>query len=66
MLLNLNNEEDRLKIWEKAKAIEGLNPEKYRQDVCGAWIAYSRYGDRNNMYGWKMVMVKPQSVERKK
>ncbi|MFI3296906.1 MAG: HNH endonuclease domain-containing protein [bacterium] len=61
MLLNLSKEEDRLKIWEKAIKIDGFNPEKYRQDVCGAWIAYSRYGDRNNMYGWEIDHIYPRS-----
>ncbi len=49
-------------IWSKAKIVEKivvdgkeitLNPSKYRQDACGAWIEFDEYGKQTN-FGWEI------------
>lgn len=60
MILDINSEQDRLKIWQKANEVEGYDPSKYRKDCCGAWIAYAKYGDTSNPYGWEIDHVYPK------
>ena len=35
-----------LQVWEKAKTVEGRNPDIWRQDFAGAWIRKDSYGQR--------------------
>lgn len=49
-------------VWEKARAIDGYDPSKYRKDECGAWIAFEQYGKRNKLnLGWEIDHITPQS-----
>ena len=41
-------------VWEKGQIVDGLNPDMYRKDPCGAWIAWDKYGMQDNMYGWEI------------
>ena len=40
------------KVWEKGQIVDGFNPDMYRKDPCGAWIAWDKYGIRDN---WQAV-----------
>lgn len=50
-----------LGIWAKAHAVNGVNPNEWRKEDCGAWIKYDKYGDRNSNYGWEVDHIVPQS-----
>lgn len=47
-----------LQVWEKAKAVDGRNPDIWRQDFAGAWIRKDSYGQRDK-YGWVIDRLKP-------
>lgn len=55
------NEIELLKIWEKATKVVGFNPDVYRKDAGEAWIEYSRYGNRNDDFGWEVDHIVPKS-----
>lgn len=55
------DEEMKLKIWEKARKIEGYDPALYRKDACGAWIAFNDYQNRDSVYGWEVDHIFPMS-----
>ena len=35
------------------------DPNHVRKDICGAWIVFEAYGDRNNEYGWEIDHIIP-------
>jgi len=41
-------------VWEKGEVVENNDSSEWRKDQCGAWIAMSKYGDRNSQYGWEI------------
>jgi hypothetical protein len=43
-----------LAVWNKGTAVLGYEPTKYRKDPCGAWMAFSDYGNRDSIYGWEV------------
>lgn len=49
-------------VWENARAIDGYNPSLFRQDPCGAWIVFNKYGLRDNAYGWEIDHVYPVAL----
>lgn len=61
-MIDINSEQDRLVIWGKAQEVEGFDPSLYRKDCCGAWMAYVKYGDTSNPYGWEIDHVYPKSM----
>lgn len=54
-------EDQKILAWEHARQVAGYNPDKYRQDACGAWIAWDKYGEIDNVYGWQIDHIYPQS-----
>ncbi|HEY4498803.1 MAG TPA: HNH endonuclease signature motif containing protein [Candidatus Paceibacterota bacterium] len=46
-------------IWAKAPVVTGYDMNVYRKDICGAWIAWRDYGNRNSQYGWEVDHVLP-------
>jgi len=60
-MIDINSEQDRLKVWEKAQIVDGYDSTLYRKDCCGAWMAYAKYGDTSNPYGWEIDHVYPKS-----
>lgn len=46
------------KIWEKGRKIDGLDPDMYRLDACGAMIMRDKY-DMTNKYGWVIDHIYP-------
>ena len=49
------------KVWEKGQKVEGFDPGLYRKDPCGAWIVWDKYGVQDNIYGWEIDHIYPQS-----
>ena len=49
-----------LEVWNKAKTIEGCNPDIWRQDFAGAWIRRDAYGS-HSLYGWEVDHLRPIS-----
>jgi 5-methylcytosine-specific restriction endonuclease McrA len=48
-------------VWAKGTVDPNNDPQKYRKDQCGAWIAWSAYGNRDSEYGWEVDHIKPES-----
>ena len=48
-------------VWEKGQIVDGLNPDMYRKDPCGALIVWDKYGMQDNMYGWEIDHIFPKS-----
>lgn len=48
------------KVWEKAKKIQGKDPNKYRQDPYGNTMFKASYGKDTPM-GWNIDHIKPKS-----
>ena len=59
--MNLQNNQVIQKVWEKGYIVYGYDPEKYRKDVCGAWMIRDVYGCRDNIYGWEIDHITPAS-----
>jgi hypothetical protein len=47
-------------VWNKATVVTGFDPQKYRKDCCGAWIAWVEYGTRTK-WGWEIDHIYPQA-----
>jgi 5-methylcytosine-specific restriction endonuclease McrA len=46
-------------VWNKGKVVGTNDPNKWRQDECGAWIAWEQHGNRNSQYGWEVDHITP-------
>lgn len=58
----LLSDETIIQVWNKARKIDGYNPDVFRQDACGAWIVFNKYGLRDNDYGWEIDHVFPSAL----
>ncbi|MGE3243872.1 MAG: HNH endonuclease signature motif containing protein [Pirellulales bacterium] len=52
--------EERSAVWFKGRAVPGVDGDKWRLDVCGAWIGWQFYGNRNSQYGWEVDHIDPR------
>lgn len=50
-----------LAVWQKGRIVPGLAQNEYRQDVYGALMKFSEYGNRNSKYGWEIDHIIPKS-----
>lgn len=55
------NEEFINQIWEKGLKVDGTDPEKYRKDACGAWIARNKFETNDSDFGWSIDHIYPRS-----
>lgn len=46
-------------VWEKADVVNEINPDGYRKDKCGAWIAREGYKNRDFHLGWEIDYITP-------
>ena len=46
-------------VWEKGTIVPNNKSSEWRKDQCGAWIAWSEYGNRNSNYGWEIDHISP-------
>ena len=53
-------------VWNRASAVEGYDPTRFRKDACGAWIMWDKYGDTDSLYGWEVDHIVPQALLEKK
>lgn len=49
----------KLAVWQKARVVEGFNPDMFRKDACGAWMSWDKYGIKDNLYGWEIDHICP-------
>lgn len=63
--MNVNDELLR-KIWAKAPIVDGYDDGLIRQDPCGAWIRFDKYGDRSSAFGWEIDHVYPKATLEKR
>jgi hypothetical protein len=52
------------RVWEKGDAIDGLDPNVYRKDICGAIIKIELYDNQANplFMGWAIDYIKPLDI----
>jgi hypothetical protein len=57
----MGREDDELlvEVWIKGTIVQGYEPAEWRKDECGAWIAWSQYGNRDSDYGWEIDHIRP-------
>ena len=48
--------------WKNAMPIDGYSPDLYRKDICGAWIAWDKYGVQDSALGWEIDHIFPESL----
>lgn len=48
-------------IWAKGQVDPKYNPDFVRKDDCGAWMIRGRYRERDNIYGWEVDHIYPES-----
>ncbi len=48
-------------VWKKGKIVGDNDPNIYRKDACGAWIQFSKHGDRDAKYGWEIDHIIPEA-----
>jgi hypothetical protein len=41
-------------VWQKGRTIQNFDPARYRIDTCLQIMEFSRYGNRNEQYGWEI------------
>ncbi len=51
-------------VWTKARIVYGENPNRFRRDECGAWIASAQYGNRESEFGWVIQRRRPDGGDR--
>lgn len=49
------------RVWAKGRKLDGMNPDLFRKDPCGAIIARTQYGSRTAAFGWEVDHVYPVS-----
>ena len=49
-------------VWNRASAVDGYDPARFRKDACGAWIIWDKYGDTDSLYGWEVDHIAPQAL----
>lgn len=50
----------KLSAWSRAHSVPGYNPNLYRRDAYGSWIAWSEYGQQT-AYGWEIDHELPKA-----
>jgi len=50
---------DIVTVWQKATIVNGYDPARVRKDICGAWIEFLEYGNRQSQYGWEIDHIDP-------
>jgi hypothetical protein len=50
-------EEQILAAWNQGQIAERFNPDKWRKDPCGAWIARQQFGNKQSNFGWEIDAV---------
>lgn len=48
-------------VWEKGTVVTKNNPDIWRQDQCGAWIARSGYGRQDSPFCWEINYIHSQN-----
>lgn len=41
-------------VWEKGQPSNGVNPDTYRTDKCGAWMGRTAHGNVQSTFGWEI------------
>lgn len=52
--MSVYSEKQIQEVWENAFIVANNEPNVFRKDKCGAWVARSEYGNRNSDYGWEI------------
>jgi hypothetical protein len=53
------SDEDIQAVWAKGNVDPNNDPDAFRKDRCGAWIAFNQYGSRKSPYGWEIDHIDP-------
>ncbi len=60
--MDINDEMLIDRIWNKGTIVDGYDPNLFRKDPAGAWIARSEYGNRESKFGWEIDHVYPKAL----
>jgi 5-methylcytosine-specific restriction endonuclease McrA len=55
------SENDKVLVWNMGTIVPGYDQNKYRRDRCGAWMAWTEYGNRDSAHGWEIDHIVPIS-----
>ena len=55
-------EDDIESLWQKARKVDGVDPDMVRKDPCGAWIVRDKYRHPENEYGWEIDHIYPRAL----
>lgn len=55
-------ESQKIAAWKNAIQIDGYSPDMYRKDICGAWIAWNKYGVQDSALGWEIDHIFPENL----
>jgi hypothetical protein len=50
-------------VWAHGRVMPEADPERWRQDACGAWMRREHFGSKDSDFGWHMEQVAPGSGE---
>lgn len=50
------------RVWAKGTVVAGADPNVFRKDLCGAWIAWADYGDTTSVNGWEVDHAYPAAL----
>ncbi len=53
--------ETKSQVWARGTAVGNNDPNDFRKDRCGAWVKWSKYGDRGSPtnFGWEIDHIDP-------
>lgn len=46
-------------VWEKARGMQDMNQDEWRQDQCGAWLQRDQYNNETSEFGWTILNISP-------
>ena len=46
-------------VWAKGSIVPQYDANLYRVDVCGTWMSWQAYGNRDSQYGWEIDHATP-------
>jgi len=55
-------ETQKIVAWRNAIPVEGYSSDMYRKDLCGAWMAWNKYGVQDSPLGWEIDHIFPVAL----
>ena len=52
----------KIAAWNNALPVAGYSSNMYRKDLCGAWMAWNKYGVQDSPLGWEIDHIFPEAL----